>query len=129
VLVDAGESRILAVLEFRVCNDEQEVALDEIEPLTIMGDGATLDGFWLLPGGTDLDDTGLATLPSGSVAAPPGDRITVDEPRLLAARLLGTGEGNFILGSVRLHYHAGEANNVAFGTSVESDHGRRSPSA
>lgn len=98
VLLDAGESRILAVLELRVCNDEQEVALDEIEPLTVMGDGATLDGFWLLPGGTDLDDTGLATLPSGSVAVPPGDRITVDEPRLLAARLLGTGEGNFILG-------------------------------
>lgn len=45
VLVDAGESRILAVLELRVCNDEQEVALDEIEPLTVMGDGATLDGF------------------------------------------------------------------------------------
>ncbi len=89
-----------------------------------MGDGATLDGFWLLPAGSDLSETGLATLPSGSVAIPPGDRITADEPRLLAARLRGTGEGDFILGSVRLHYHAGEANNVAFGTSVAVCSGR-----
>ena len=124
VLVDAGESRILPVLELRVCNDDQEVVLDGIEPLTVMGDGAILDGFWLLRGGTDLDDTGLATLPSEAIAVPPGDRITADEPRLLVARLLGTGQGDFILGSVRLHYHAGVANDVAFGTSVAVCSGR-----
>lgn len=78
----------------------------------------TLDGFWLLPSRTDLDDRGLATLPSGAVAVPPGDRITTDEPRLLVARLVGSGEGDFILGAVRLHYHAGTADSVAFGISV-----------
>lgn len=118
ILMDAGESRIVPILELRVCDDDQDVALDGIEPLTIRGDGATLDGFWLLPGGSDLDETGLATLPSGAVAVPPGDRIAADVPRLLVARLVGTGRGDYILGAVRLHYHAGTANSFAFGTSV-----------
>lgn len=124
VHVDAGESRILPILELRVCGDEQEVTLDGIEPLTVMGDGATLDGFWLLPGGTELDETGLGTLPSGAIAVPLGDRITADESRLLVARLVGTGGGDYILGSVRLHYHAGTADSVAFGTSVAVCSGR-----
>lgn len=118
ILVHAGESRIVPVLELRVCDDDQDVALDGIEPLTVVGDGATLDGFWLLPGGSDLGESGLATLPSGAMAVPPGDRISSGEPRLLVARLVGTGEGDYILGAVRLHYDAEEANSVAFGTSV-----------
>ncbi len=124
VLLDTGESRILPVLELRVCDDERNVALYQSEPLTVMGEGATLDGFWLLPSGTDLDETGLGTLPSGAVAVPPGDRISADEPRLLVARLVGSGGGDYILGSVRLHYHAGRADIVAFGTSVTVCSGR-----
>jgi len=124
VLLDTGESRILPVLELRVCDDEQKVALDGIEPVTVRGEGATLDGFWLLLGGTDMDETGVATLPSGAVAVPPGDRISAGEPRLLVARLVGTGEGDFVLGAVRLHYHAGTADSVAFGTSVAVCSGR-----
>lgn len=118
VLIGAEESRVLPVLELRVCDDQQDVALQDIEPLTVEGEGATVDGFWLLPAGTDTDETGLAVLPSGAVAVPPGDPISAGEPRLLVARLVGTGMGDYVLGGVRLHYQAGAAGSFGFGTSV-----------
>ena len=124
VLIGAEESRVLPVLELRACDDEQDVALNSVEPLTVVGEGATVDGFWLLPAGTDTDETGLAVLPSDAVAVPPGDRITAGEPRLLVARLVGTGMGDYILGAVRLHYQGGAAGSFGFGTSVSVCSGR-----
>ena len=124
MLIGAEESRVLPVLELRVCDDEQDVALHNVEPLTVVGEGATVDGFWLLPARSDTDETGLAMLPSGAVAVPPGDRISAGEPRLLVARLVGTGMGDYILGGVRLHYQAGAAGSFGFGTSVTVCSGR-----
>lgn len=124
VSLATGESRILPVLELHACDSEQDVALKQVEPLTVIDAGAALDGFWLLPGGMTVDPTGLPALPSRAVTFPPGDRITSNEPRLLVARLTGTGGGDYILGGVRLHYRARAAGSVAFGTSVTVCSGR-----
>lgn len=118
VLVDAGESRILPVLELHVCVDGQDVALNEVEPLTMLGQGATLDGFWLLPLESDIAESGIAVLPSAAVPVPPGDAISADEPRLLVTRVVGSGNGEYVLGSVRLHYGVESADSIAFGTSI-----------
>lgn len=118
VPVAAGQELVLPVLELRTCENERDISLHAVEPLSTMGDGATLDGFWLLPTGVDADPTGLAALPDGALAVPPGDRIRPGAPRLLVARIVGTGDGDFSLASVRLRYAAGETGSIGFGAAV-----------
>jgi hypothetical protein len=118
VLIAKDESRILPLFELRLCGDERGVDLDEVEPVTNLGDGAILDGFFLLPARAGLEEDGVAALPSGALPIPPGDRIGADEPRALVVRVVGTGRGDYTLGSVRLTYHNANADTFTFATSA-----------
>ncbi|MEP7041303.1 MAG: hypothetical protein ABI864_06980, partial [Chloroflexota bacterium] len=117
-ILATGEQRILPLFELQACGSEHTVALDRVEPLTIIGQGATVDGFWLLPVGIRLDAEGQKSLPAGARALPPGDRIERGRPRQLVIRLIGTGAGNYLLGSVRLSYHIGAPRAFNFATQI-----------
>jgi hypothetical protein len=118
VVIGAGESRIFPIFELRACGADQEVTLADVEPATVIGDGAMVDGFWLLPVGTRVTDEGQQRLPSGARAVPPGDRIAAGQPRQLVIRLAGTGAGDYALGSVRLSYRTVDPGAFTFATSV-----------
>ncbi len=118
VVVGAGESRILPIFELRVCGADREVALAGVEPATVIGDGAMVDGFWLLPVGTRVADEGQQTLPPGALPVPPGDRIKAGQPRQMVIGLLGTGAGDYAIGSVRLSYRTADPGVFTFATSV-----------
>lgn len=118
VVIGAGESRIFPIFELRACGADQEVTLADVEPATVIGDGAVVDGFWLLPVGTRVSEQGQQTLPSGARAVPPGDRIVAGQPRQLVIGLAGTGAGDYTLGSVRLSYRTADPGAFSFATSV-----------
>jgi hypothetical protein len=118
VVIGTGESRILPIFELRACGADQEVTLADVEPATVIGDGAVVDGFWLLPVGTRVADAGQQTLPPGARAVPPGDRIAAGQPRQLVIGLAGTGAGDYTLGSVRLSYQTVDPGAFSFATSV-----------
>lgn len=118
VVIGAGESRIFPIFELRACGADQEVTLADVEPATVIGDGAMVDGFWLLPVGTRVADEGQQTLPPGAQTVPPGDRIVVGQPRQLVIGLAGTGAGDYTLGSVRLSYRTADPGAFTFATSI-----------
>lgn len=118
VPIGAGEARILPVFELRVCGGAQEVTLEAVEPVTVIGDGAMIDGFWLLPIGTRLSADGADTLPAGAQSIPPGVSIQTKQPRQLVVRLIATGAGLYTLGSVRLAYLDPSPESFSFATTV-----------
>ena len=118
VVIGAGESRIFPIFELRACGSDQEVMLADVEPATFIGDGAMVDGFWLLPVGTRVTAEGQRTLPPGARAVPPGDRIAAGQPRQLVIRVSGTGAGDYTLGSVRLSYLTVDPGAFTFATSL-----------
>ncbi|MBA3689479.1 MAG: hypothetical protein H0W81_11745 [Chloroflexi bacterium] len=118
VILATGAQRILPLFELHACGSERDVALDGVEPVTIMGAGATVDGFWLLPVGIRLNAQGQEALPAQARSVPPGDRIEAGRPRQLVVRLVGTGAGDYILGSVRLGYHTRAPGAFTFATQI-----------
>jgi len=119
VLIGTGGSLILPIFELRLCGGVREVALEAVDPVTILGDGAAVDGFWLLPVGARLGTDGAEVLPSGAQPVPPDARLLADQPRQLVIRLVGTGAGDYLLGSVRLAYRAvAAAETFTFATTV-----------
>ena len=118
VVIGAGESRIFPIFELRACGSDQEVMLADVEPATFIGDGAVVDGFWLLPVGPRVTAEGQRTLPPGARAVPPGDRIAAGQPRQLVIRVSGTGAGDYTLGSVRLSYLTVDPGAFTFATSL-----------
>jgi hypothetical protein len=118
IVIGAGESRIFPIFELRACGSDQEVTLAAVEPATVIGDGAMVDGFWLLPVGTRVTAEGQRTLPPGARAVPPGDRIAAGQPRQLVIRVSGTGAGDYTLGSVRLSYLTVDPGAFTFATSL-----------
>lgn len=115
VTIGSGERWVLPVFELRACAD---VTLDRVELVTVLGEGATAESFWMLPEGARLDREGQAAVPAQARAVPPGDRIEPGEPRQLVVRLVGTGAGAYMLGSVRLSYHTEEPGAFSFATQI-----------
>ncbi len=115
VRIGQGQRRVLPLFELRAC---ATVALDLVEPVTVIGEGATVESFWMLPEGTRLGREGQAALPAQAQAIPPADRIEPGRPRQLVVRLVGTGAGVFMLGSVRLTYHTDEPGAFSFATQI-----------
>ncbi len=118
VAIGDGEQWILPLFELRACQSAGDLALERVEPKTVIGEGATVDGFWLLPIGIHLAERGQADLPGGARAVPPGDQIVAGQPRQLVVRLVGTGAGAYILGSVGLHYRTAEPGSFAFASHI-----------
>lgn len=115
VRIGEGQRRVLPLFELRAC---EAVALDRVEPVTVIGEGATVESFWLLPEGTRLGRDGQAALPAQARTVPPGDRIEPGGQRQLVVRLVGTGAGDYVLGSVRLNYHTDEPGAFSFATQI-----------
>lgn len=118
VAISDGAQWILPIFEVQVCDSAGEVALERVEPVTVIGDGASVSGFWLLPVGMLVAQGGQAALPVGAQAVPPGALIVAGKPQQLVVRLVGTGAGTYILGSVRLDYRSGEAGSFTFATQI-----------
>lgn len=113
-----GESRILPIFELRVCGGTREVTLDAVDPVTIVGEGARLDGFWLLPAGRRLEKDGTESLPDRAQSIPPEASLDANQPRQLVVRLVATEAGDYTLGSVRLEYFAAGPETSTFATTV-----------
>lgn len=109
---------ILPIFEVHVCDRTGDLALERVEPATVLGKGATVNGFWLLPVGIHVPDSGQAGLPQGAQAVPPGSHIAAGEPQQLVVQLIGTGAGAYVLGSVRLEYRTGEPGSFTFSTQI-----------
>lgn len=118
VNIGIGETRILPIFELRVCGVDRRVTLEGVKPVTVIGDGARIDGFWLLPAGTHLEPAGAEVLPSGAQAVQPGAAIEAGQPRQLVVRMVGTGGGDYTLGSVRLTYYTTQAGAFSFATTI-----------
>jgi hypothetical protein len=88
VTIGEGQQHVLPLFELRACAD---VTRDRVEPVTVIGGGATPESFWLLPEGTRLGREGHAALPAQARAVPPGDRIEPGRPPQLVVGLVGTG--------------------------------------
>jgi hypothetical protein len=116
-----GESRVVPVFELRACSS-QAVALEHVEPMTTVGQGAEVDGFWLLAVGDDVDD--VSTLPAGAEPVPPARTLPAGQSRQLVVRLTGTGDGEYILGSVLLTYRVDRQATFAFATPLAVCSGR-----
>ena len=54
VVIGDGEQWILPIFEVHVCESAGDLALGRVEPTTVIGDGATVNGFWLLPVGVHV---------------------------------------------------------------------------
>jgi hypothetical protein len=118
VTINDGDQWIVPVFELRACAIGGEVVLEGVEPLTTLGEGATVDSFWLLPPGVEVTADGQGELPGESRAVPPGGNIVAGKPRQLVVRLVGTGAGEYILGSVTLSYRTDELGSFTFATQI-----------
>jgi hypothetical protein len=118
VSIGEGEQWILPIFDVHVCESTGDLALEGVEPATVIGEGATVDGFWLLPVGIHLTEAGQAALPEGAHAVPPGIHILAGKPEQLVVRVVGTGAGDYILGSVRLDYRTAEPGTFTFATEI-----------
>jgi hypothetical protein len=91
----------------------------DVRPLTVDGGGPRIVGFWLLPPGTQIDETGIAPVPAEGVPVPPGGVIPAGEGRELAVAVNGAGAGELRLGSVEVTYLTGAGqDSFAFATTV-----------
>jgi hypothetical protein len=117
ITLDDGERIYVPAFELRACGSV-EVTLERADPVTAVGHGATIEGLWLLPAGVRLPEQGVVALPAGAPAVPPGDRIVPGRPRQLVVRLTATGDGNFMLGSLRLRYRTTDIGEFTFATQI-----------
>lgn len=117
IRLDAGERIFVPAFELRACGSV-EVTLERADPVTVVGRGAMIDGLWLLPAGIRLPEQGAVALPAGAPAVPPGDRIVPGRPRQLVVGLTATGDGNFMLGSLRLSYRTTDIGEFTFATQI-----------
>lgn len=121
VVIGLGQRWILPVFELRACGD---VALDRVQQGTEFGEGATIEGFWLLPVKSSLSQEGQEVLPALAQAVPPGDQIEPGRPQQLVVQLVGTGAGEYMLASVRLSYHTENPGSFTFATQISVCSGR-----